>query len=151
MSWPGVPFEQCAQERYGCPLIAPCLDEDVEHLPVLVDGAPAGVRPPIDADEDRVERPRVTRLRAATTRRIGILLAERAAPLPDGLVGEDDAPLREQLLDVAVAECAAAVPPHRVGDDRRREPGAFIGGRCAHFFHALRIACGAVSRRPQLS
>ncbi len=107
--------------------------------------------PPTHDEVCLVQGPFVAGARPPAAQRVRIGLAELAAPLTHRLVGEDHAALGQQLLHVAVAQGEPAVPPHRVGDDRRQEPVACLGGRCAHFFHALRIACGAVSRRPQLS
>jgi hypothetical protein len=42
-------------------LVATGLHADIEPLPVLINGPPAVVLPPINLDEDRVEMPLVTR------------------------------------------------------------------------------------------
>ena len=42
-------------------------------------------------------------------------------PSPDRLVGEVPPALGEQILDIAEAQRAAKVQPHRVSDDVRRE------------------------------
>ena len=46
----------------------------------------------------------VTRPESAPTQGGRVDLAELAAPLLDRLIGDDDAPLGQQLLDVTVAE-----------------------------------------------
>ena len=48
---------------------------------------------------------------------IGVLLAKRAAPLPDRFIGHDDAAGEQQLFDVAVAETEAEVQPNAMADD----------------------------------
>jgi hypothetical protein len=52
---------------------------------------------------------------------VGVGLAERSAPLPDGLVGDRDAALQHHLLDVAEAQREPVIEPHAVADDLRRE------------------------------
>ncbi len=55
------PFKPLAQELRGGLLVATGLHADIEPLPVLINGPPAVVLPPINLDEDRVEMPLVTR------------------------------------------------------------------------------------------
>jgi hypothetical protein len=43
---------------------------------------------------------------------------EPPTPLPDGLVGDDDSPLRKKLLDIAEAQRESVIQPDRVTDDR---------------------------------
>jgi hypothetical protein len=45
-------------------------------------------------------------------------------PSPDGLVGDLDAALGEQLLDIPEAQGEAEIEPHGVPDDGGREPVA---------------------------
>ena len=55
-----------------------------------------------------------------------VLGSELPAPLPDGLVGDEDAPLREELLDISEAQGEPMVQPDAVTDDFTREPVAGI-------------------------
>ena len=52
---------------------------------------------------------------------LGEQRAEFQHPSPDGLVGEVQPALGEQILDIAEAQGEAKVQPHRVSDDVRRE------------------------------
>jgi len=54
--------QQLAKETLGGLCIAPALDEDVEHVAVLVDRAPEIMRLALDADEHLVHEPFVARL-----------------------------------------------------------------------------------------
>ena len=55
-----------------------------------------------------------------------VLGSELPTPLPYGLVGDDDSPLRQEFLDVAEAEAEPVVQPDAVTDDPRRKPIATI-------------------------
>jgi len=125
---------------HGRRLIAPGLYQDVQHLPVLIDRTPEVVLCAVDGDEHFVQVPRVARLRSAAAQGVRIGLAELAAPLADGLVRQDDAPLSEQFLHVAVAEGEAEIPPDGVADDLRREPVALVTGDPHQFIHGPSIA-----------
>jgi hypothetical protein len=47
---------------------------------------------------------------------------ELLAPLPDGLVREDDSAFREEVLDVSKAQTESVIQPNRVTDDMGRKP-----------------------------
>jgi hypothetical protein len=53
-------------------------------------------------------------------------LAELAAPLADGFVGDDDPTGEQQLFDVPIAEAEAVIEPDAVADDLGRETMMFI-------------------------
>ncbi len=139
----GEALEQAAKELLGSGLIAPGLHQDIEHGAVLVDGAPQIVLRAVDLDEDLVEMPLVAGPWPLPPERIGVALAELAAPLADRLVAQDHAPLGQELLHVAIAQREAEIQPHRVGDDLCREAISGIGRARDFILHATSIA-----RRP---
>jgi len=47
-------------------------------------------------------------------------------PTPNGLIGHNNPPFREQVLDVAQAEGEPEVQPYRLTNDLGREPVARI-------------------------
>lgn len=57
---------------------------------------------------------------------LGVFGSELSTPLPDGLVGDGDAPLREEFFDIAEAEREPMVQPHAVTDDFTRESVAAV-------------------------
>ncbi len=79
------------EETAWCFSTTPALDEDVEHLAVLVHRTPEGVQLAPDADEHRVEVPRVARPWTAPLQRGGKQPAEAQAPLADSFVADQDA------------------------------------------------------------
>jgi hypothetical protein len=50
-------FEELAEELLGGALIAPSLSQDIEHVPVLVDGTPEIVPFTVDREEHFVQVP----------------------------------------------------------------------------------------------
>jgi len=136
----GKILEQTTEELLGGRRVSAALDQDIEDVAVLIDGPPALVPHPVAAAEDLVEVPRVARLRVPASQRVGVLLAERAAPLAHGLVGADHPTLGEQFLHVALTQGEAAVPPDRVADNRGREAMALVVGGSLMLIHAPSIA-----------
>ena len=63
----------------------------------------------------------------------GILRAERPAPVADGLVGDGDSTLRQEVLDVSEAQAEPVVQPDGVADDLGWEPMTAVAGcRAVH-------------------
>lgn len=67
---------------------------NVQHVPVLVDGAPQILPLTVDREEYLVEVPRIAGAGPAATQPVGVGLPELHAPLPDGFVGDHDPALQ---------------------------------------------------------
>ena len=93
------------------------LDQDVDHVTVLVDGTPEVLTLALDVDEELVQVPRVAQATFSPLQPASVLSAELPAPLPDCLVGHGDAALRQEVLDVSEAQAEAVVEPDGMGDD----------------------------------
>src|SRR5262249_37055369 len=111
------PFEQLAKELLGRLLSTPALDQDVEHVVVLVDSTPQGVPFAIDREKDLIEMPFVPWLGASTLQLIGVVLPKLQTPLADGLMSHVDAALAQEFLYVAVAQREAIIQPDAMADD----------------------------------
>src|SRR5215207_8212743 len=57
----GLALQQLAKQAFGGPLVAPALDQDVEHDPILVDSPPEPVLLSADHPAHFVEVPLVSR------------------------------------------------------------------------------------------
>src|SRR3954471_3989067 len=96
---PALPLHQLAQQSLGCALIAPALDQHVEHDAVLVDRAPEPMLYPGDFDDNFIEMPFVSGRRQTPPDLISERLAELQRPLPHALVTDEDAARGQHLLD----------------------------------------------------
>ena len=61
--------------------------------------------------------PNVTQPTLVTPEPPSVLGAELPTPLPDGLVGDGDSPLREEFLNVAKTQGEPVVQPDAMTDD----------------------------------
>jgi hypothetical protein len=95
-------------------------------FPVLSHRAPKIVSFAPDLHKNLVQVPHVTQLALATLQLSCVLRPELPTPLADGLMGDGDSPLREQVLNVAQAQRGPIVQPDAVTDDLRREPVSMI-------------------------
>src|ERR1700722_15320888 len=94
-------LQQPAKEPFRGFGIPPRLNEDVEHDAVLVHGTPKIVLHSLDSDEYLVEVPLIPRSWASAAKALGKALAEIPTPAPNGLIGEDDATLRQQEFNIS--------------------------------------------------
>ena len=79
-------------------------------------------------EQHLVQMPLVARLRSASAQVGRVARPECVAPVPDGLVADDDPALGEEFLDVPKAERKAEVEPDGVGDHLGRESVATVWG-----------------------
>ena len=93
-------------------LVSLGLRRHVERLAFGVDGAPEIDHAPIDFQIDLVQMPRDARLRAALSQTGSDRRSEVIDPASNGLIGDRDPALREQVFNVAKAECEPQVEPN---------------------------------------
>jgi len=102
----------------------------------------------LDPDEDLVQMPFVAGLRPAAAQTVGEALAELLAPPPYRLIGDHDAPLSQEQLDIPEAEAERMIQPHCVADDLRGEAVAVV--RVRWRLHAVSLDPGLPGHQPQL-
>jgi hypothetical protein len=97
-----------------------------------------------DPDENLVQVPFISRSRTAAAQAFGEALAEFLAPAPDGLMGDNNAPLGQEQFNVSQAEAEHVVQPDSVRDDLGGEAMAvaWVGWRLhAASLAGLQAAC----------
>jgi hypothetical protein len=87
---------QQAHDRLG---VAAPLDDAIEHIPILIHGAPQPVRLAGNRDHDPIEMPYVARAWRPAPEAASIIWPELLAPSTDCLLGDDDTALEQHLLD----------------------------------------------------
>jgi len=105
---------------------------------VLIHGAPKIVLRALDPDEHLVQVPFVPRLWPSAAKTVGKTLPGLLAPAPNSLVGDHNAPLSQEQLDVAQAEAEHMVQPDSMADDLSGEAMAAV--RVGWWFHAASLA-----------
>ena len=115
-----------APENRRRPLVAPALNQHVENLALVVDGAPQVHPFASNPDHHLVEVP-IARAWAAPPQISCDPGPEFQNPAPHRFIGNLQAALGQEFLNVAVAQCEPEVQPNRVLDNRGREAMASIG------------------------
>jgi hypothetical protein len=121
--------EQLAHQLGGRRPVATALDQDLEDLALVVDGTPQIHLLARDPDDHFVEMPAIARSRTAASQAPSNRRSEFEYPTASAFVGEVEATLDKQLLDIAIAQGEAKVQPHGVLDDDRRKTMPAIGDR----------------------
>jgi hypothetical protein len=122
-------LHQLAKKPLSGTPIAASLEQDIDHVAILIDGAPQILPPTADLHEDLVQMPRVAELRLPPTGSGGVVRPELLTPATHGLVGHLDASLGQEILDVSETQRESVVEPHCVADDLRWEPMPAVAGR----------------------
>jgi hypothetical protein len=104
-AWHILAFPQELAEELlrGCRVPA-ALHQDIQDVPMLINGAPQIVRLAIDREKDFVEVPCIARSSASATQLVGIRLGTLQAPLPNRLVCDDNTAFGKQFLNIPVTE-----------------------------------------------
>jgi hypothetical protein len=110
-----------AKEDADILLVASGLDQNVEHLALIIDAAPQIHLLTGDRDKDLVEMPSSGWPRTPGAEPPRVDWTEMRYSSTDRLVGDDDPALGEEILDIPEAECEAQVQPNGVLDDGWRE------------------------------
>jgi hypothetical protein len=102
-----------------------------------------------DPNEHLVQAPRVPRPRSAAARPFAKLGAEVLAPASDAFVGDHNAALSQDQLDVTQAKAEHVIQLHGVADDLSRGAMAVVRTRLRH--HPVSFACLSPSHQPRLT
>ena len=134
---------QSAQESLACTLIAARLQQNVDHVTVLVDGTPEILQLAVDSKEDLVQMPVVAESALAPLQFPDILCAKLLTPQPNGFIGYEDAAFRQKILDVSEAQAETMVGPDPITDDLGRETVTVITGSGAFHRRILSSVCSS--------
>jgi hypothetical protein len=92
------------EEALGGVGIAPGLNEDVEHNAILIDSAPEVMLHSLDPNEDFVQVPLAPWPRPTAAQAVGETRTEFLAPASHRLVGDENAALSQEQLNIPQAE-----------------------------------------------
>ena len=125
----GLPLQQLAEESFGGFPITARLDEDIEHITILIYRAPEVLAFALYLYEDLVQVPRVTETTLSTLQSPSVFRPELDTPRSDRFIGNGDAALSQKTLDIAKAQAKSVVQPDRVADDFGRKSISAVARR----------------------
>ena len=92
--------QEFSKESLCGALITMRLDQNVDHVAVLIHGAPQIPLLAVDSNEDFIQMPVVAQPSLSSIQSLSIVETELLTPLPDGFIGYDDAALGEKIFDI---------------------------------------------------
>ena len=130
-------LQELDKEAFRRTTVTPGLDEDVDHVAVLIHCTPEILPFAVDRNKDFVQEPRITETALSSLQFPCVLRTELRTPLSDCFVRNDDPAFREQIFHIAKAQAEPIVMPHGVTDDFGWESVSMIGGSRA--FHGFSL------------
>ncbi len=112
-------LQQSTEEAFSCTPIAARLEQDVDHVAVLVDRTPEIALLATDVHEEFIQVPRIAQSTLSLFESTRILGTELPTPLSNGLVGGQNPPFCKKIFDITEAQAEAVVEPDGVADDLR--------------------------------
>jgi hypothetical protein len=145
--WPvGQALEPRAAELLGGGLVPARWDQEIEDVAVWIHGPPQRGAGTSAGEAHLSPVPLIAWPGVPPTPLLGLLLPDCHPPLPDGLVGHEEATGKPPRLDLAVAEPAADVQPDAVTDDLSRQAVLVIGSGWRGRLHRRSINLSAGMR-----
>ena len=139
-------LQQFTHQLQCRPFVALRLNQDVEHLTVLVDRSPQIQPATADQDVHFVQMPLWMCPWAPASQTSRDRRAELLYPSPDSFVGDLDPPFSHELLDIAKAQVETDIEPNGALDDRGREVEVPIADRV----HSVSLARSTAPAYPSL-
>jgi hypothetical protein len=138
-------FEKLTEKAFGGFFVASALDEDSQHIAVLIHGSPKILPLPTNGEVHLVQMPFVATARTTATQFIGVGLPKLQTPLSNGFIGHDNPPLCVVRSSTGPkTEREAERQPNSMADDFRRETVAsLIGSNGGCFHEAILTQCSA--------
>jgi hypothetical protein len=112
--WDSVrPMNQMAKEPFRSRAIAPCLDQDVQNLTVLINCSPQVGNPSVDPNEYLVDMPAPAYSTSVLPQPSGVRTSELATPQPDRFITDDYASRGQQFFNIPERQREPIIkPPH---------------------------------------
>jgi hypothetical protein len=123
---------------FGGALIAAGLNQDVDHIAVLIHRPPEIVLLSVDSNKNFVQMPGVAEATLTLLQISGIARTELLTPDSNRFIRDDDSAFGEKIFDISETQAETIVNPDHIADDFRREPMTIIPRPVA--FHATSLS-----------
>src|SRR5438552_7159316 len=113
--------QQSSKESFRGALIPARLNQDVDHVAVLIHGTPEILLLAVDANEDFVQVPNIAEAALTPFQFSGIVGTELLTPESNRFIRDDDSAFGEKILDISEAQAETMVNPDGIADNFWRE------------------------------
>jgi hypothetical protein len=125
---PVLTAHQPAKESLGCALIAAGLQQNINHISVLINGTPEILLLAVDSDEQFIQIPDVAKATLFPLQPLCIAGSEFSAPLSDRFERDNDSTFGQEIFDITEAHTETMIDPHGIADDFRWESVSTVAG-----------------------
>jgi hypothetical protein len=122
----------------GGKLIATGLDQNINHVTILVDSPPQILSLALDSHEQFIQVPHVAQATLSSPQSPGVFNTKLPTPLSDGFIADCDASLCQKIFHISEAQAESVVEQNSMADDIRRKSVSAIAGRVG--FHTPQSA-----------
>lgn len=134
---------QSLKEPLGGALIPAWLNQDVNHVAVLIHGPPKILLLAVDSDEDLIQVPDIAEAALAPLQLSSIVRTELLTPMSNGFIGNYDSAFGEKILDISETQAETMIDPDGMANDFDRKTVTVVTRTMG--FHALSLAASSSS------
>ena len=134
---------QSLKEPLGGALISTWLNQDVNHVAVLIHGPPKILLLAIDPHEDFVQVLDIAEAALAPLQLSSIVRTEFLTRMSNGFIEDHDSAFGEKILDISETQAETMIDPDGMANDFDREAMTVVTRTMG--FHALSLALSSSS------
>jgi hypothetical protein len=105
------------KESFRGALITVRLNQDVDHVPILIHGTPGILLLAVDSNEYFAQVPNIAEAALAPLQFSGIIRTELLTPESNRFIRDDDSALGQKILNISEAKAETMVSPDGIADD----------------------------------
>jgi hypothetical protein len=109
--------QQSSKEPFRGEPITARLNQNVDHVAVLIHGTPQILLLAVDSNEDFVQVPNIAEAALTPLQSSGIVRTELLTPESNRFIKDDDSTFSEKILDISEAQAEMMVNPDGIADD----------------------------------
>jgi len=120
---------QCfAKEAFSCTTVPAFRDQNIDHIPILIDCSPQVESLPSQGDEEFINMPDITQWALVLAELSSVLESELPAPKSNRLIRDSDTAFCKEILDITKTQRIPMVKPDCMTDDFWRKAMTFVAG-----------------------
>jgi hypothetical protein len=122
-----APPQQLAEKSLRGLLVTPRLDQDVQHIAILIHSTPGIIAPTPNGEKHFVQVLLITWSGLSASELIRKRLPKLPAPIPNRFVRQRDTACKQDLFHIAIIQAEPDIQADGVADDLRWKPMTLIG------------------------
>jgi hypothetical protein len=134
--------QQSSKKSFRGALITARLNQNVDHVAVLIHGTPEILLLAVDSNEDFVQVPNIAEAALTPLQSSGVLRSELLTPESNRFIRDDDSAFGEKILD-SEAQAETMINPDGIADDFWRETMTVIARPVVFHGTSISVRCSS--------